>query len=91
MILRLIGTIDWECTEGKHEGVTYDCTHCDYKATEPSSLRRHAKAKHEGVKYDCNQCDFQSGYRADLTIHIKSKHEGLGVSHSSLCLWTVLL
>ena len=41
----------------KHEGVTYDCDLCDYKAAQPGDLMRHKKSKHEGTEIKVKQED----------------------------------
>ena len=63
---------------GKHEGITYDCTHCSYKATEPGKLKfdvtKHIKSIHEGIWYSCEKCDFKASTNGALKAHIKSRH-----------------
>ena len=49
-----------------HEGVTYQCSECDYQSTSKSSLAHHKRAVHEGVKYQCSECDHQSTSKGHL-------------------------
>jgi hypothetical protein len=59
----------------KHDGIKYDCYHCEHRATTQTNLTRHRKSKHEGIIYDCNQCDYKATTNHQLTSHRKSKHE----------------
>ena len=43
-----------------HEGVTYSCEHCDYKAKQKSDLLRHVQSLHEAVTYSCEHCDYKA-------------------------------
>ena len=38
-------------TQGKHEGVKYPCSHCEYKTGLKSDLKTHIRHKHEGKKF----------------------------------------
>ena len=44
-----------------HEGVRFDCNHCDYKATRVKSIQ-------EGVWFNCTQCGRQSTPKSHLKI-----------------------
>ena len=33
-----------------HEGTKYDCDQCDYKGTQPSSIKIHKQVKHVQIK-----------------------------------------
>ena len=64
----------------------FACTSCDYRATKPSHLRRHAATKHGDKSMDqllslsslsCKQCDFVANHRASLRLHVRTKHEGV--------------
>ena len=50
------------------------CQHCDYQATQSSSLQTHMKSMHEGIKYPCHQCDYQATQSSHLQRHIESRH-----------------
>ena len=53
-----------------HDGVDYECDHCDFKGTTQSHLKpqnlkpqskvkRHKLSIHNEVKYECGQCDLR--------------------------------
>merc|ERR1712155_85876 len=60
-----------------HDGVKYDCNHCNYQAILQGNLTKHLQLKHKGVKYACNQCDKKFTQQITLTRHILSVHEGV--------------
>ena len=60
-----------------HEGVSYPCKQCDYKAKHQSNLKKHMKSVHEGMKYPCGQCVYKATRPDRLKIHIESVHEGV--------------
>ena len=39
-----------------HEGITYSCEHCDYKAKWKGDLLQYVESMHEGVTYTCDHC-----------------------------------
>ena len=43
--------------ESKHQGVSFVCDQCGYKASRRSNLKRHDESSHEGVCYMCDQCN----------------------------------
>ena len=49
-----------------HEGIKYQCDHCDYKATQKGSLKKHKMSVHEGIKYQCDQCEYKAAQKGDL-------------------------
>ena len=51
------------------EGVKYNCTQYDYKATHQTNLKQHQKSIHKGVKYDGNQCHYKATQQAHLRQH----------------------
>ena len=58
-----------------HEGVTYDCNQCDYKATLKANLKAHIESKHEGIrKFACNFCDYRYSAKHNLKNHLKNIH-----------------
>ena len=61
----------------RHEGVRYDCDHCDKQFKRQDRLHHHIKSAHEGVKYVCNQCGHKATRQSDLKNHIKTIHEGI--------------
>ena len=63
--------------ESIHEGVKFQCPHCDYKATTKSSCNVHIRAIHEGIKFQCPSCSYKATQKNDLKRHIKSQHESL--------------
>jgi len=54
-----------------HEGVTYDCRQCDYKATLKANLKIHIESKHEGIKkFACSFCDNRYSSKQKLKYHL---------------------
>ena len=68
----------------KHEKVKYACNVCDYKATQPSNLKRHVQKQHgspvetkdERVKYVCSVCGYQATQSNNLKRHVLQKQHG---------------
>ena len=56
----------------KHEGITYDCNQCEYKATTMDS-------QHERFEYIC--VEFEYGAKQALNIYKQSKHEASFVDY----------
>ena len=50
-----------------HEGVTYNCEHCDYTAKQKSDLLQHVQSLYEGVTYSCEHCDHKSIQKANFS------------------------
>ena len=52
-----------------HDGVDYECDHCDIEGTTQSHLKPQSKVKrhklsiHNEVKYECGQCDLRGKNR----------------------------
>ena len=63
--------------QSKHEGISYICDHCDYKATTKFYLKEHVQSKHKGISYNCDQCEFKATTKSYLKEHVQSKHEGI--------------
>ena len=60
-----------------HEGYTYDCRICDYKATRQTHLRKHTKIKHEKHierRFPCEFCNFVTIYKHSLKYHVSRYH-----------------
>ena len=60
-----------------HDGVKYDCNHCDYNATDVINLKRHKLSQHDGIKYDCNDCDYKATTLDRLKRHKSAQHDGI--------------
>lgn len=57
-------------TEGKHQ-----CPHCEYKATQKNSLKRHIIARHTNEKpHQCPHCDYKSAHPYNVKAHIMYRH-----------------
>ena len=64
----------------------YECTTCDYKCGQKSSLNQHIKTVHNKIKdFDCKLCDYKCGIKGNLDIHIRNVHEGLKPHECKLC------
>ena len=61
-----------------HEGHQFQCSHCEYRATQKHYLQTHIKSLHEGLTFAfaCTQCNYKAKWKNDLPTHIKSVHEG---------------
>ena len=60
-----------------HEGQRrFRCTHCEYKAADQISLRRHIQSLHEGIRYQCTFCTSKFTQKSKVKSHIESVHEG---------------
>ena len=57
-----------------HKQYIHECEHCDYKATQQSSLTTHKQSIHEGVKYYCDKCASVYAEKKNLSKHKKLKH-----------------
>jgi uncharacterized C2H2 Zn-finger protein len=60
-----------------HEGVKYDCPHCQKVFTRRKRMAEHVQSVHEGVPHGCPQCDKSFQSRSNLMSHVKSVHEGV--------------
>ena len=60
-----------------HEGIKYECDHCNYKASYQSSLKTHKMTVHEGIKYECDHCHYKANHRNSLKKHSITFHEGI--------------
>ena len=58
-----------------HEGVTFDCTLCDFKGSS-GGLSRHKRTVHD-QRYKCDQCEFNGSSLVYLTEHKQLKHLGI--------------
>ena len=63
-----------------HEGITYSCEHCDYKAKWKGDFLQYVQSMHEGVTYTCDHCDHKAKWKSDLLRHVQSVHEGITYS-----------
>jgi hypothetical protein len=78
--------------DGVHLGVKFDCSECDYHATQKGHLTTHVNNVHRGIrKYKCDHCESSFTQSSHLAIHIQSVHnkmrfvctvEGCGKSYS---------
>ena len=62
-----------------HEGQMFQCTQCEYKATQKSNLQTHIKSIHDGQTFPCTQCDYKATFKSSLSRHIKCRHENLDI------------
>ena len=53
------------------------CLQCDFKAANPSSLKRHTQSVQEGKRFYCIQCDFSAAHYQNLKNHTQIVHEGI--------------
>ena len=60
-----------------HNGQTFDCSLCKYKANSKLSLQRHTRREHEGLRYECFECDWIFTEKQALKIHVRSVHKGV--------------
>lgn len=60
-----------------HEGIKYDCDHCDYQSGYKNLLRAHIKRVHELYRHKCSFCDELFSYSDHLRDHIRVVHEGV--------------
>ena len=65
-----------------HGGVKYECSQCNYKATNPSSLTFHIQSQHEKIRHTCNECNKQFSQKSHVKSHIESVHNGVKYSCS---------
>ena len=52
-----------------HDGIKYQCDHCDYKATTQYNLKKHKMSVHEVIKYQCDICGYKAVQKGTLKIH----------------------
>ena len=58
-----------------HEGVTHDCSHCEYKAARKTDLKLHIESKHYGInRFKCDFCNYKCNKKHQLQSHIKNNH-----------------
>ena len=59
-----------------HEGQQFQCSHCEYKATQKQNLQKHIKSVHEGQTFACTlaHCDYKTKWKNTLVKHKKKKH-----------------
>ncbi|KAL3279552.1 hypothetical protein HHI36_017059 [Cryptolaemus montrouzieri] len=51
------------------------CTHCNYRTSANSILKRHIDSVHLGIrKYKCSQCEYQATREIHLKDHINNVH-----------------
>ena len=55
-----------------HEGITYPCNYCDYKAKQKQRVLVHVDDIHNKVYYSCEACEYKTGFKEVLRKHIKS-------------------
>ena len=67
-----------ENKDGKWSKVstTINCTKCDSKCKNESSLKKHMNLKHTGNFYICEQCEFQAMTEEKFKEHIDDEHGG---------------
>ena len=53
----------------------FQCSNCNYTATQKANLIRHISTVHNKIKqFQCEFCDSSFGQKAHLETHIKRKH-----------------
>ena len=66
-------------TEGKHNGVRFDCGFCEYQTPYRENLGKHVDARHADEKtafaWPCDLCNFKGLFESELKTHNKIKHE----------------
>ena len=45
--------------DAKHNGITYECTHCSFKTNRNDNLRRHVQTIHSTEKKLCDVCGIE--------------------------------
>ena len=69
-----------------HEGVSYKCDICQYKAKQKATLAQHIKIVHFKERpYHCKICDFQASQKVILSRHVKSIHQKPENIHCTNC------
>merc|ERR1712030_177253 len=63
-----------------HEGISFNCEHCDHKDKRKSHLLQHVQSLHEGINYNCEYCDYKAKCKQRLFQHVQSVHEGVTYS-----------
>ena len=58
-----------------HEGVKFECSHCEYKANRSCDLKTHIQAIHDGIKYKCKHCKYEAGSKQNLRAHNTALHK----------------
>ena len=72
--------------EVKHQGLEYDCKHCEYKSTIKQSVKRHELIEHKAM-YNCTQCSLLTNSEDNLNSHIEGKHS-VAAHSCSECAYT---
>merc|ERR1739838_64297 len=57
------------------EKTRHACERCDYKAKDPSTLKRHKQAVHDKLKHHCDTCGYKSLWKRAMNEHIMHVHE----------------
>ena len=60
--------------KAKHEGITYNCEICDYKANFKDTLSHHLRYTHSGQEYLCDKCPRKYRNPHSLKRHVGLKH-----------------
>ena len=55
-------------------GQQFECTDCEFQATNKRNLVAHQKSVHVGRTLQCPDCDFQTASKESLIIHQKFVH-----------------
>jgi len=58
-----------------HDGIKFNCPHCDWVSTQKFKLPAHIKAVHEGLRYKCPDCKFFTPHPGNLASHFKVIHK----------------
>ena len=49
-----------------HEGRTFQCPHCKYKANQKVNLKSHMQSVHEGLRFQCSLCEYKAKFKQKL-------------------------
>ena len=61
--------------KNRYDRVEYSCSHCEYVATQGSTLNKHIESKHEGVRFPCPQFEYAATVANAHKIRVENKHE----------------
>ena len=62
---------DWLSVNRNIVLAKYQCSQCEYKATQKCNLQTHKKSIHEHEKFQCTHCEYKATIKGHLQRHIK--------------------
>ena len=71
--------------EAVHEGIRYNCPHCQHPCTTRSNLKRHIETKHDKQRqYSCDNCSYTAQNELHLKQHKDEVHLGIFLDPTQL-------